>query len=481
MLNSQYKISLWLRSIAGVFLLVMVLWRVPQLSLPEGVTNPKERADLLNANRENILKVIQTFGGLGFIATGYLAWRNLKVTEDKQVADRFAEAVKMLTNERLETRVGGIYALERVSKYSQDYHSMVMEVLTSFIRDSSDRARNAQKIDQGIQSALNVIGNRSIDQDQQRLDLQGAYLAGSILENANLEGALLEGVVLENSLLSGVNLKQADLWGANLTEAKLEEANLEGAFLAYAILARANLWDTNLREANLWNANLEDADLWKADLTGASLISAILEKTILKEANLTNVEELTEKQLASALLCKTTLPTNVSLKANRDCKSLEELANRDCKSLEDLEIKKGNDDPRERSKLVKNFIREREEARKVSIWINDRREILAKKFGSKALEEFPSTRASATQEEISEFRFSIYQFLEQISHSLKWNRYGTLDDPEIPLIFDHSIYEKTFLLIKEEIIENQSSHFSRESRKVASKVIDYLIRRLPDI
>jgi hypothetical protein len=39
-----------------------------------------------------MLKVIQTLGGLGFLATAYLAYRNFQLTEDRNVSDRFTKS-----------------------------------------------------------------------------------------------------------------------------------------------------------------------------------------------------------------------------------------------------------------------------------------------------------------------------------------------------------------------------------------------------
>lgn len=141
------KRRLWgLGSTAVLLFLVCFIWRVPQWGLPKSITDEKVKAELLNANRDNALKVIQTIGGLGFIGTAYLAWKNLQLTEaknvsdrqlteDKNVTDRFSKAVEMLADkEKLEVRLGGIYSLERIARDSKADHAVVMEVLTAFVR-----------------------------------------------------------------------------------------------------------------------------------------------------------------------------------------------------------------------------------------------------------------------------------------------------------------------------------------------------------
>ena len=128
------KVLFGLITIAAISL---VLWRVPQWTIPDTVTDDKDRAELVNANRENIFKGIQTIAGLGFVGTAYLAWRNSQLTEDKNVTERFSKAVEMLADEKLEVRLGGIYSLERIAKDSKEDHPVILEVLTAFIRERS--------------------------------------------------------------------------------------------------------------------------------------------------------------------------------------------------------------------------------------------------------------------------------------------------------------------------------------------------------
>ncbi|TVP69218.1 MAG: pentapeptide repeat-containing protein [Leptolyngbya sp. LCM1.Bin17] len=342
-----------------LILFLLILWKVPQQSITADVTDSKERAELLNANRESLLKIIQTIAGLGFIATAYLAWKNLKlaeenfyiiqknfqVAEDKQVTERFGKAVEMLANEKLEVRVGGIYLLERIAKDSKEDQLIVIETLVAFIREQTTskqyieyiESQQSKKPRQDIQSALDVIGRRKTKQDpaphgvlvsgkpflSNILDLRETHLEGAFLNHAKLAGANLA-----KAYLQGSELRHADLRGANLFEAHLEEADLFGAklqaaFLNLAYLQKANLNFAHLKGVILVAAHLEGAYLNKADLQSASLNNAHLEKTSLKQTILQDsdirTEYLQEDQLSEAVLCNTKLPDHISLDPNRNC------------------------------------------------------------------------------------------------------------------------------------------------------------------
>ena len=53
------------------------------------------------------------------------------------MTDRYTKAIEQLGSDKLDVRIGGIYALERVARDSARDHPTVMEVLTAFIREHS--------------------------------------------------------------------------------------------------------------------------------------------------------------------------------------------------------------------------------------------------------------------------------------------------------------------------------------------------------
>ncbi|MEH2046431.1 pentapeptide repeat-containing protein [Nostoc sp.] len=210
------------------------------------------------------------------------ALQNAKAAQDKQITERFAKAIEQLGNEKIETRLGAIYTLERIAKDSKDDHWTIMEVLTAFVRENAplkkDEEQESPKICTDIQAALTVIGRRNCknDLENQRLNL----------DNINIKRAQLKGANLQGADLRKANLQGAFLWEANLQGADLRKANLQGADLRKANLQGAVLWETNLQGADLRKANLQGADLRKANLQKAVLLEANLQGTDLTEANL---------------------------------------------------------------------------------------------------------------------------------------------------------------------------------------------------
>jgi Pentapeptide repeats (8 copies) len=226
----------------------------------------------------------------------------LDATRDGQIADLYSRAIEQLGSDRLDVRIGGIYALERVARDSFRDHPTVMEVLGAFIREHSQEQWPQSEPDApvphrplrpDVQAAIAVIRRRDSSYDRERINLSGARLAGVDLSDVDLTRA---------------DLARADLSGAvfiraNLAEANLADANCESATFFNADLRGAKLNRTNLNEAFLRGANLTDADFtnplsrhisrfWRGDapadvvIPGASLVRANLSDADLSRADL---------------------------------------------------------------------------------------------------------------------------------------------------------------------------------------------------
>lgn len=77
-------------------------------------------------------------GALVFTARNFtVSRRTLELTEQGQVTDRYTKAIEQLGSDKLDVRISGIYALERVARDSPQDHPTVMDVLAAFIREHS--------------------------------------------------------------------------------------------------------------------------------------------------------------------------------------------------------------------------------------------------------------------------------------------------------------------------------------------------------
>ena len=253
------------------------------------------------SRRKDIIALIaQIIGGFGFFIVVFLAWKRIEVAQEGQITERFTRAIDQLgaTNEKgepkIEIRLGGIYALERIARDSKADHSTVMEVLTAYVRENSPwPPKSGGKPDQpesekvkevelkkneklhdpssDIKAIVQVLKQRKIKHEKgeiRRLNLTNTYL-----RMADFGGAYLNGTKLIFSHLILAELGNAKLIDAKLQGAELAGADLKGADLTGADLERANLDLADLEGANLKGANLKEANLTLTNLRGVKCLN----------------------------------------------------------------------------------------------------------------------------------------------------------------------------------------------------------------
>lgn len=135
-------------------------------------------------------------GALIFTGRNYLlSQRALGVTEQRQVTDRYTRAIEQLGSDKLDIRLGGIYALERVASDSARDHPVVMEVLAAFIREHSREewrdAADCPETGPDVQAALTVIGRRDAVRDSGQVNLAHAHLMIADLRNSDFTGGIV--------------------------------------------------------------------------------------------------------------------------------------------------------------------------------------------------------------------------------------------------------------------------------------------------
>ncbi len=300
MKNALFYMGYVLFFLAMVLVIVLV-WNIPQwlVSPSESLTSQELSTVLFETRRSLILTILAA----GVLFGLYLIYRrmiaiekNIQITSQVQIADRFSHAVEQLGTYKLEIQLGGIFTLEKIAHESQRDHWIIMEILTAYVRENAPFNQEALHSNDHQHSTAN--GNDSFQQNRLPTNIQ------AILSVIGRRKWLAEEVEQNHFLnLRKTNLKYADLraaWliGANFRGANLERANLMGVNMAGAFLAEANF-----RGANLLNASLEGADLRKVNLqgakltgvnfhganfTGANIKGADLSESLLNEVNFSN-------------------------------------------------------------------------------------------------------------------------------------------------------------------------------------------------
>lgn len=268
------------------------------------------------------------------------AQKNLDLSEQRHFTERFIKAVELLgamhdDKPALEQRLGAIYALERLSRESEDDHIQIMETLCAYIRQNApsdetrwpgailrdlerqnpevsakdiivnaefkaankvtkftvtqlQNARNEMPNDpcldrwvktlapprEDIRTALDVIGRRSeMRRNVEKTKNYQLDLSHTCLRKANLSKKFMEGALLYGAQMESANLRGAQMDGADLFDARLERADLRGVQLEGTALLGARLERANLMRARLERADFRGARLERANLRAVRLMA----------------------------------------------------------------------------------------------------------------------------------------------------------------------------------------------------------------
>jgi len=160
-----------------------------------------------------------------------------RLTEQGQITDRFTRAIDQLgkTDDKgdklVEIRLGGIYALERIARESEEDHWPIMEVLTAYVRQHAPwppkEGQEGTK-DSALEKNSKEASWEASETTEVPAPAPDIQAIATVLRRRTHSLGHGEPDPLD---LHGTNLSQADLRGAHLREANLTEANLTEANL----------------------------------------------------------------------------------------------------------------------------------------------------------------------------------------------------------------------------------------------------------
>ena len=210
--------------------------------------------------------IIQAAGGAALLLGLVFTARKLDIDRQGQLTTRFIEATGQLGAElkdgkpNVEVRLGGIYALNRISNdWPKDYWP-IADILTAYVRYNApwkkepnkepNKESNEQRSSTDIQAILTVLGENAPPggfNDRNKLDLRRTDLRGLEFYDARLEwtdfyGAHLERAEMWGAVLRHAKLDHAHLGGANLRKAKLDGASVVGADFKGALYDGETVW-----------------------------------------------------------------------------------------------------------------------------------------------------------------------------------------------------------------------------------------------
>jgi hypothetical protein len=236
--------------------------------------------------KDLVVTLAQILIGAALLSGLYFTWRTLQVNREGQITERFTRAIDQLgatdsTGEKqLETRLGGIYALERIARDSEKDRSPIAEILTAYVRHHAS-----------------LKGEEKTPTEQYAREFEGEEAAQDLSPAPDVQAVLTVLVRLSklDLLPESLDLSDTDLRGANLMGLRLE-----GAIFTDADLRNALLSNTRFERSFFGGALLDDAALIHADLPHTLLDETRLQGTLLYGADLSEAQMLTQEQIDKA-------------------------------------------------------------------------------------------------------------------------------------------------------------------------------------
>jgi uncharacterized protein YjbI with pentapeptide repeats len=312
--------------LVGIFVIAVVIWAPPLFIDSRHLILAAK--DQLDAEASFRTALIQLFGGLALIGGVYFTAKTFSLTREGQITDRYAKAIEQLGNKSLDVRIGGIYALERLAHDSKIDRSMIIEVLTTFIREHTRDPINAstesawadvraskKPVEADVQAAVSVLGRRS--KSDSEVDLCSTGLSNASLADGNFSKAYFH-----YSTLNHTTFTRAKLDGAELSFCRAQMAAFNDCSAIGASFVCAEYVNSFFLASDFTNATFEGCDLSGSDfgrrysdeypnppskLTNAEFKNAILKGTNLGGVDLRTVRGLTKAQLDQAITDQNTL------------------------------------------------------------------------------------------------------------------------------------------------------------------------------
>jgi hypothetical protein len=226
----------WVWTLAGPAALAgisLAVWKLP--SLLYGDVSQASADARLQAASGFRTALVAGLAGLAALGSLVMASRTYRLTQQSQLTDRYTKAIEQLGSDKLDGRLGGIYALERIAKESAADGATIAEVLTAFIRGRApwpparpDQPGEDTPIKEipylryraaDVQAALTVLGRQP-----NMIESQAPNLSDTDLRRADLSNADLQGTRLLGARLQGANVRAAQLQSVNMRHAQLQGA-----------------------------------------------------------------------------------------------------------------------------------------------------------------------------------------------------------------------------------------------------------------
>lgn len=241
--------------------------------------------------------LIQFFGGAILIGGLYFTAQGFRLTREGHITGRYATAIDQLGNDSADVRIGGIYSLERIMLDSPSDREMIIEVLTSYVREHTridKRTPSTQRVTADAQAALSVIARRPGGhfRDARPLDFYHSGLNDADFRGGDFTGAWFYYCNLDSGHFAGARLIGAGLSFCKGRQVAFTNCSAQGANFVHSQYTHSWFLSADLTETDFYGCDLTNSDFGRryGDGSGPALPPAILHGARFTNATLTNTD-----------------------------------------------------------------------------------------------------------------------------------------------------------------------------------------------
>nr|WP_319516570.1 pentapeptide repeat-containing protein [uncultured Cohaesibacter sp.] len=225
--------------------------------------------------------------------------KQIKLVQQGQLADRYAKAAAMLSDEKMSVRIAGVFALKELALADQQsYYFAIQNLYCEFIQD---RSKEASETTERVLTKDGDVENAPISCPRDIVQTLEAFsdLRSKVpLEmethagwQPDLSGVYLykfprrqKGINFSGAILRNTNLRDGNFYNACFNNTDLEEANLTMVSAVNASFVETSFCETHLEQAYLRgsvfvNTNLSHCYIEHADFSGVRMDKETLEAT----------------------------------------------------------------------------------------------------------------------------------------------------------------------------------------------------------
>jgi len=259
-----------------------------------------------------LLKILLTvIGGLGILFGLYLNYKRtkssdkaielqslaiskqsdqLELSRKSQIDERFKNAVEHLGNDKEPIILGGVAVLHQIAiENPRDYSEVVFNILTSFIRSSTDISNKTANdfSNTVIQTIINNLfkPKDNVENPYKKFkgNLSHCNLKSIDIDNVNFDGFDLS-FTLFAMRINNVNFSNADLGRSQFVLSRIKSSNFSKTSLHQALFNMAEIENCNFEEASVLATNFFTTRFFRVnfdncDFSNAKFICSFFNET----------------------------------------------------------------------------------------------------------------------------------------------------------------------------------------------------------